>query len=154
MSRKPLHLLALATLAACATPHEAQVSIPGAADAERALMASVHDVELAAATTGAGPAVGSPIALNTAPSHPELNAAVSLHMKAPLDEVARALADKVGYRFSSNAAANTDPVAMELDAQNVPVLDLLRRAGTQAAARADVVVRPDEHLILVVHHVA
>ncbi len=152
MSHKPLYLLALAVLAACATPHEAQVSIPGAADAERALLASMHDVDLAAATTGAGPAVGSPVALNAAPSHPELTAAVSLHMKASLDEVARALADKVGYRFSSNAVAGADPVAMEVDGQNVPVLDLLRRAGTQAAARADVVVRPDERLILVVHH--
>ena len=152
MSRKPLHLLALAVLTACATPHEAQVSIPGAADAERALLASVHDVELAAATTGAGPAVGSPVALNAAPPHPELNAAVSLHMKASLDEVARALADKVGYRFSSNAVAGADPVAMEVDGQDVPALDLLRRAGTQAATRADVVVRPDERLILVVHH--
>ena len=85
-------------------------------------------------------------------SHPELAAAVSLHMRAPLDEVARALADKVGYRFSSNASAGADPVAMEVDGQDVPALDLLRRAGTQAAARADVVVRPDERLILVVHH--
>lgn len=152
MSRKPLHLFALVALTACATPHEAQVSIPGAADAERALFASMHDVELAAAATGAGPAVGNPIALNAAPPHPELNAAVSLHMKAPLDDLARALADKVGYRFSSNAVARADPVAMEMNAQNVPVLDLLRRAGTQAASRADVVVRPDERLILVVHH--
>ena len=152
MSRKPFHLLALAVLTACATPHEAQVSIPGAADAERALLASLHDVDLAAATTGAGPAIGSPVALNTAPPHPELNAAVSLHMKAPLDEVARALADKVGYRFSSNAVAGTDPVAVEVNGQNAPALDLLRSAGTQAAARADVVVRPDERLILVVHH--
>jgi len=152
MSRKPFHFLTLIVLTACATPHEAQVSIPGAADAERALLASMHDVDLAAATTGAGPAVGNPVALNTAPPYPELNAAVSLHMKASLDEVARALADKVGYRFSSNAAAGADPVAMELDAQDVPALDLLRRAGTQAAARADVVVRPDDRLILVVHH--
>ncbi len=152
MSSKPLRLLALAVLSACATPHEAQVSIPGAADAERALLASMHDVNLAAATTGAGSAVGNPVSLNAAPPHPELNAAVSLHMKAPLDEVAHALADKVGYRFSSNAVAGADPVAMELDVQGVPVLDLLRRAGMQAAARADVVVRPDDHLILMVHH--
>lgn len=152
MFRKHLSFLALATLTACATPHEALVSTPGAADAERALLASMHDVDLAAATTGAGPAVGSPVALNAAPPHPELNAAVSLHIKAPLDEVARALADKVGYRFSSNAVAGADPLAMEMDAQGVPALDLLRRAGTQAAARADVVVRPDERLILVVHH--
>ena len=152
MFPRPLHLLALAALAACTTPHDAQVSIPGAADAERALLASMHDVDLAAATTDAGPAVGSPIALNAAPPHPELNATVSLRMKAPLDDVARALADKVGYRFSSNAVAGADPVAMELDGQNVPVLDLLRRLGTQAATRADVVVRPDERLIVVVHH--
>lgn len=152
MSRKPFHFLTLIVLTACATPHEAQVSIPGAADAERALLASMHDVELAAATTGAGPAVGSPVSLNAAPPHPELNAAVSLHMKAPLDEVAHALADKIGYRFSSNIVAGADPVAMELNAQGVPALDLLRRAGTQAAARADVVVRPDDRLILVVHH--
>jgi hypothetical protein len=128
------------------------VSIPGAADAERALLSSMHDVDLAAATTGASPAGGSPISLNTAPPHPELNAAVSLRMKAPLDDVARALADKVGYRFSSNAVAGADPVTMELDGQNVPVLDLLRHVGTQAASRADVVVRPDERLIVVVHH--
>ena len=151
MSRKPLHLLALAALSACATPHDAQVSIPGAADAERALLASMHDVDLAAATTGAGPGVGSPIALNTAPLPPELSAPISLHMKAPLDDVARTLAEKVGYRFSSNAVAGADPVAMELDGQNVPALDLLRRVGTQAASRADVVVRPDERLILVAH---
>ncbi len=152
MFRKCLPFLVLATLGACATPHEAQVSIPGAADAERALLAGMHDVELAAATTGAGLAVGSPVSLNAAPPHPELNAAVSLHMNAPLDEVARALAEKIGYRFSSNIVAGADPVAMELDAQGVPALDLLRRAGTQAAARADVVVRPDDHLVLVVHH--
>ncbi len=152
MSLKPLHLLALAALSACATPHDAQVSIPGAADAERALLASMHDVDLAAATTDAGPAVSNPVSLNAVSPHPELNAAVSLRMKAPIDDVARALADKVGYRFSSNAVAGTDPVAMELDGQNVPVLDLLRRVGTQAASRADVVVRPDERLIVVVHH--
>lgn len=152
MFPKPLHLLALAALSACATPHDAQVSIPGAADAERALLASMHDVDLAAAATGAGPAVSNPVSLNAAPPHPELNAAVSLRMKAPLDDVARALADKVGYRFSSNAVAGADPVAMDLDGQNVPVLDLLRRVGTQAASRADVVVRPDERLIVVVHH--
>ncbi len=69
MPRKPIYLLALAALTACATPHEAQVSTPGAADAERALLASLHDVDLAATTTGAGPAVGNPAALNAAPSH-------------------------------------------------------------------------------------
>ena len=152
MFPKPLRLLALAALAACTAPRDAQMSIPGAADAERALLASMHDVDLAAATTGAGPAVGSPIVLNTAAPHPELNAAVSLRMRAPLDDVARTLADKVGYRFSSNAVAGADPVTMELDGQNVPALDLLRRIGTQAASRADVVVRPDERLIVVVHH--
>jgi len=57
MFRKCLPFLALAALGACATPHEAQVSISGTADAGRALLASMHDVELAAATTGAGPAV-------------------------------------------------------------------------------------------------
>lgn len=151
MSPKPLHLLALVALAACATPHDAQVSIPGAADAEHALLASMRDVDLAAATTGAGSALGSPIALNTAPPHPELTATMSLRMKGPLDDVARALADKVGYRFSSNAIAGGDPVTTELDGRDVPVLDLLRRVGTQAASRADVVVRPDERLILVAH---
>lgn len=153
MPSKPLYLLVLAALSACAnTPHEAQVSIPGAADAERALISSIHDVELASATVGGSPAVGSPVALNTAPAHPELTATVSLHMKAPLDEVAHALADKVGYRFSSNAVAGNDPVAVEVNAQSAPVLDLLRSAGTQAAARADVVVRPDDRMVQVIHH--
>lgn len=152
MPSRTAHLLALALLAGCATPHEARVSIPGAADAERALLAGMRDVDLAAATTGAGPAVGNPVALNAAPPHPELDAPVSLRMRAPLDEVAHALADKIGYRFSSNAGAGADPVAMEIDGRDVPVLELLRRAGTQAAARADVVVRPAERLIVVVHH--
>lgn len=142
---RAIPLLGLLMLGACVAPaRDALVSIPGTADAERALLKSIADVQSAAATVGRG--YSAPVAATeTIPS--ELNQRVRYTRKGSLDEVASALAGTAGFRFSSNATQATKPIPVSLDTPSSSVLDLLRSLGAQAGSQADVVVRPEDHTV-------
>lgn len=141
-------LLGLLVLGACATPHEAEVPIPGTADAERALLASMAKVEAAADTLG-GRSVSAgtftPSGRASAPA--ELNQRLKYRAKGSLDDVARAIATSVGFHFASNATTATRKVDVSVDAESEPAVDILRSLGTQAGKAADVVVRPSDRLV-------
>ena len=148
-----LPLVLLLALSACAAPREAAVALPGTADAERALLKSMANVDRAMNGFG-GPA--RPLASAAPGGTPALPAdglAMSVRYTASgsLDDVARALADSAGYRFATNATPATRPVPVKLDAQAAPVLELLRSLGAQAGADADVRVNQAQRLVEVRH---
>ena len=147
MPRLPFCLAGLLGLAACATPHDAQVSIPGTADAERALLKSMQDVDTAYSTVG-----GPPVAPRVAEAPPELTRSVKYRAAGTLDDVVHAIATGAGYRFTSNATSDTPRVSVKVETESSSLLDLLRSAGTQAGSKADVIVRVEDRMVEVRYH--
>lgn len=80
----------------------------------------------------------------------ELLRPVTLHWLGPLDAAAALLAREAGYGFSVAGRAD-QPVLIELQADAVPLIDVLRMAGLQAGDRADLRVTPSERRIEVIH---
>ena len=169
MSRlTPLSLVPLLlALCACAAPREAAVALPGTADAERALLRSMANVDramsgfggearsLASAAPGgtSAPSGRGSLRDRGVPALPADGLATSVRYTASgsLDDLARALADSAGYRFATNATPATRPVPVKLDAQAAPVLELLRSLGAQAGADADVRVNQAQRLVEIRH---
>ncbi len=129
-----------------------EVSAPGMADTDRALRESVARVNQAMNEMD-----GRRVALRE-PTTPgpyvpaELQRPVSAALTGSLDGAAQALAERVGYRFSSNAKPGTVPVQVALPARAMPVIDLFRTLGTQAGQRADVLVNADLRQVEVRYH--
>lgn len=129
-----------------------EVPAPGMADADKALRESMARVNQAVNEMGGkGLAVRQP----TAPG-PYVPAELQRPVVAPpagsLDEVARMLARRVGYRFASNAAPGAAPVPVALPGEPTPLIDLFRALGDQAGQRAEVVVNADQRQVEVRHH--
>ncbi|MBV8096127.1 MAG: DotD/TraH family lipoprotein, partial [Acetobacteraceae bacterium] len=78
----------------------------------------------------------------------ELQKPVSLNWRGPLDEVARALANQVGYRFTVTGQA-ISPIPVSVDANNQSIVDLFRSLGSQAGSRATLVVDAQNHVVAV-----
>ena len=127
------------------------VPAPGMADADKALRDSIARVSQAMNEMG-----GKGIALRQ-PTSPgpyvpaELQRPVVAQAASSLDEAARMLARRVGYRFASNAALGAAPVPVVLPGQPTPLIDLFRALGDQAGQRAEVVVNADQRQVEVRH---
>ena len=147
----PLLLLALAGCQGFnVVPTE--VSAPGMADADKALRESIARVNQAMNEMGGkGLSLRQPTAAG--PYVPaELQRPVVAPPVGSLDEAARMLATRVGYRFASNAVPGTAPLPVVLPGQPTPLIDLFRALGDQAGQRAEVVVDADRRQVEVRHH--
>jgi len=129
-----------------------EVSAPGMADADKTLRESIARVNQAMnemgdkgvalrQLTSAGPYVPA-----------ELQRPVIAPLFGSLDEAARMLATRVGYRFASNAVPGAAPVPVALPGQPTPLIDLFRALGDQAGQRAEVRVNADQRQVEVRHH--
>ena len=128
-----------------------EVSAPGMADADKALRESIARVNQAMNEMG-GKGVG-PGGGRTAGGIPaELQRPVMAPLSGSLDDAARTLATRVGYRFASNAAPGTASVPVVLPGQPTPLIDLFRTLGDQAGQRAEVLVDADRRQVEVRHH--
>jgi defect in organelle trafficking protein DotD len=143
----------LAMLAACATdppPSRPEVLTDGMPSAELALERSLARIDRAMTELGGLPVPPSAATHQIAPA--ELQRPVSFAWSGPLDEGARALADRVGYQFVVYAPKNPKPVLVSVTLSNVPILDVFRELGTQAGADATLAVDWDHHQVEVDHH--
>jgi len=146
--------LLLLTLAGCngfnVVPTE--VLAPGMADADKALRESIARVNQAMNEMGGkGAAPRQPTTIG--PYVPaELQRPVIAPLSGSLDEAARMLATRVGYRFASNAVPGAPPVPVALPGQPTPLIDLFRALGDQAGQRAEVLVNADQRQVQVRHH--
>ena len=127
------------------------VPAPGMADADKALRDSIARVNQAMNEMGGkGFAARQPTTAGV-----YVPAELQRPMVAPpagsLDEAARMLARRVGYRFASNAAPGAAPVPVVLPGQPTPLIDLFRALGDQAGQRAEVVVNADQRQVEVRH---
>ncbi len=146
----PLLLLALAGCSGFnVVPTD--VSAPGMADADKALRDSIARVNQAMNEMG-GKGVAMRQPTTAGPYVPaELQLPVVAPLAGSLDEAARMLAMRAGYRFTSNAVPGTAPLPVALPGQPTPLIDLFRALGDQAGQRAEVVVNADQRQVEVRH---
>jgi hypothetical protein len=154
MRRWHLRFALLLTVAGCTDAQFAAVHVetPGIANTDRALQESIAKVNRAMQELGgAGAASREPTTPD--PYVPaELQRPVSLAMTGSLDQAVKALAERAGYSFKTNATAQTPLVTITLTGETMTLLELFRSVGTQAGSRADVVVNADQHQVMVQYH--
>ncbi len=112
--------------------------------AEAAERASTALETLAAVEYAKSPGVSSgPI--YDAPA--ELRRAISVNWVGPVEPITQKLAERAGYTFRT--IGNQTPIAMivSVDAQNLPVIDVLRDIGLQLGLRADIRVDADRRVV-------
>lgn len=136
--------LSLASLGACTTskiqrdpqvvtsPDKVSLMLAEAADkASNALKT------LAAVEQAKSPAVAvQPI--HNAPS--ELMRAITITWVGPAEGLVKKLADRASYTFIAVGDKPPVPLTVNIDAENKPVIDVLRDAGLQFGMRADIKV--------------
>lgn len=76
---------------------------------------------------------------------------VSLQWYGPMTGAVRAVAVLIGYRFEQTGAPPATPILVAVNRQSAPAYAVLETIGWQAGARADVIVRPDAHLVKIVY---
>lgn len=78
---------------------------------------------------------------------PELRRAITINWVGPVEQIAKLLADRAGYRFVPLGRPPATPVVVSVDATNTPVIEVLRNVGLQLGARANVHVDSDAHVV-------
>jgi len=112
--------------------------------AEAADKASNALEELAAVEQARSPAVAvQPI--HNAP--PELMRAMTINWIGPAEQLTKKLADRASYTFLAVGDKPPVPLTVSIDAENEPVIDLLRDVGLQLGVRADIKVDSTRRMI-------
>lgn len=112
--------------------------------AEAADKASNALETLAAVEQSRSPAVAvQPI--HNAP--PELVRAMTITWIGPAEQLIKKLADRASYTFLAVGDKPPVPLTVNIDAENVPVIDLLRDVGLQLGVRADIKVDSERRMV-------
>lgn len=69
---------------------------------------------------------------------PALRRAITVNWIGPVEGVAALLADRAGFEFRTFGSAPPTPVIVSIDAENRPVIEVLRDVGLQLGKRADI----------------
>lgn len=76
--------------------------------------------------------------INNAPS--ELMRAMTITWIGPAEGLVKRAADRAGYTYLALGDEPPSPLTVNIDAENMPVIDILRDVGLQLGVRADVKV--------------
>lgn len=113
-----------------ASPDKVSLMLADAADRASSSLETLAAVEQARVPK----ASVSPI--NNAP--PELRRAITVNWVGPVEPIAKTLADRAGYVFRVIGNEPPVPLVISIDAQNEPVIEVMRSVGLQLGSRADV----------------
>ena len=127
------------------------VDATGMPNADLALQRSMERVDVAMRDLGGLGSSSRASAPVIVPA--ELRRPVTLAWSGPLDDGAKALADRIGYRLVVTKPDNAQPIDVAVDRRDVPILELFEALGTSAGVQATVVVDPDHRQVEVQHHV-
>lgn len=142
-------LVALVGLNACAQPKSRPVAVEPdpvalrlveAADrAANALTNLAESEQLAASAAGPVPAVPSP--------PEELRQLVTVTWVGPIEPLAAALAQRAGYAFQALGGSPPVPLIVDVNAIDMPMIELFRDLGLQAGFRADLAVDASRRVV-------
>lgn len=83
--------------------------------------------------------------IHNAPDH--LMRAMTVTWVGPADAITKKLADRAGYGFITVGSKPPVPIVVNIDAQNTPVIELLRSVGLQLGVRADIKVDSQRQMV-------
>ena len=89
-------------------------------------------------------------AVSVQPVHnapPELKRAITVSWIGPVDQLVKKLADRASYSFIVVGDRPPVPVVINIDAENKPVIEVLRSAGLQLGVRGDVKVDSTRRIV-------
>lgn len=147
-------LIAALGLAACSPTQEIfsrdAPQLVAAPDKVSSMLADAADrsskalEDLAAVEQARGPGIAAgPVA--DAP--PQLRRAVTVQWVGPVEPIVKVLADRASYSFQTVGEGPPVALVVNIDAQNQPLVDILRDIGLQLGMRADLVVDADSQTI-------
>lgn len=122
-----------------AAPDSVSAMLADAADRASNALQTLASVE---ATRTPAPEI-SPI--GNAP--PELRRALSINWVGPVEQITEALSDRAGYEFQKIGAPPPVPTIVSINAENKPVIEILRDIGLQLGVRGDIKVDSSRKLI-------
>lgn len=145
--KNSLNIVVLATMtfvvSACAQPTKRDPQVVASPDKVSLMLAEAADKAsnaletLAAVEQSKAPAVAvQPI--HNAPN--ELKRAITITWMGPAEGLVRKLADRASYTFIAIGDKPPVPLTVNIDAENTPVIDVLRDVGLQFGMRADIKV--------------
>lgn len=76
-----------------------------------------------------------------------LRRAISVNWVGPVEPITKTLADRAGYRFDVIGQAPPAAIVVSIDAENEPVVDVLRDLGLQLGLRGDIRVDAGRKII-------
>ena len=99
---------------------------------------------MAAVEHGRGPAIAA-APIGDAPAN--LRRAITVNWVGPAEQITKILADRASYNFVTVGVKPSVPVVVSIDAENKPVIEVLRDVGLQLGVRADVRVDASQEIV-------
>jgi len=112
--------------------------------ADAATRASNALESLAAVEHARGPAIAS-APIGDAPVN--LRRAITVNWVGPAEQITQTLAERASYNFNIVGVPPSVPIIVSIDAENKPVIEVLRDVGLQLGIRADVRVDAGNRLV-------
>lgn len=112
--------------------------------ADAATRASDALETLAAVEHGRGPAIAA-APIGDAPT--ELRRAITVNWVGPAEQITKTLAQRASYNFITVGVKPPVPIVVSIDAENKPVIEVLRNVGLQLGVRADVRVDANNKVV-------
>ncbi|MFK7838998.1 MAG: DotD/TraH family lipoprotein [Bdellovibrionales bacterium] len=112
--------------------------------ADAATRASNALETLAAVEHGRGPAIAS-APIGDAPAN--LRRAITVNWVGPAEQITETLAQRASYNFVTVGVKPAVPVIVSIDAENKPVIEVLRDVGLQLGLRGDVRVDANNEVV-------
>ncbi len=122
-----------------AAPDSVSAMLADAADRASTALQTLAAVEYARAP-------GVPVA-PVADAPPELRRSITVNWVGPVEPITKMLADRASYTFAAMGNVPSTPVVVSIDAQNRPVVDVLRDIGLQLGQRANVKVDAEQRVV-------
>lgn len=122
-----------------ATPDAVSAMLAEAADRASVALETLAAVEYSRTPT---PEIAP---IHNAPT--ELRRAITVNWVGPIEPIARTLAERAGYNFAIMGTNPPVPIVVSIDAENRPVIDILRDIGLQLGLRGDVKVDSRQRVV-------
>ena len=130
--------------------HPVPTAAPSVNYAETELSRLARSIEHSLRTLAAAEQVPIATALNTDPlltADGNMGKKITLDWSGPIQPLIQQLADMTGYQLKTFGNAPAIPVIVSVVATNTTIADVVKDAGLQAGARANVVVFPKNKVI-------
>lgn len=80
-----------------------------------------------------------------------LSRAITIQWVGPVEPITNVLASRAGYKYSALGSSPPTDIIVTVDAENTPVIEVLRSIGLQMGARADIQVDAQQEIVEIVY---